>query len=96
MVKKNVEVRGRIFSYSVVIYKEESDYIAVAPEFNVACQAGSVEKAKELLREAMELYVSHPKARIPTIDFVAVTTDIINPGSMDMDDCGDRHGLACQ
>ena len=96
MAKKNIEVKGKMLSYSIVIYKEGSEYVALAPEFDVACQAGSVEEAKELLKEAVELYISHPKARMLTVDFVAVATDIIGSDSIGMNSHAAKRELACQ
>ena len=42
---------------SVLITKEKNWYVARCPELDVTSQGKSIEKAKENLRQAMELYI---------------------------------------
>ena len=43
--------------FSVLITKEKNWYVARCPELDVTSQGKTIEKAKENLREAVELYI---------------------------------------
>ena len=96
MARKKVTVSGSVLQFSVVIYREKDNYVALSPEFNVASQGDSVEEAKDLLKEAIELYISHPNAKIPTTHFVAVSSDIIESNIKNRQNCSEEDDLFCQ
>lgn len=50
---------------SAVIRKEGRLYVAWCPELDIASQAGSSAKALTNLREAVDLYLDDPHARVP-------------------------------
>jgi len=41
---------------TVIITHEEDGYVSLCPEFDIASQGGSIEEARENLREALELF----------------------------------------
>ena len=44
-------------TFSVLITKEKNWYVARCPELDVTSQGKTIEKAKENLKEAVELYI---------------------------------------
>jgi predicted RNase H-like HicB family nuclease len=55
--KMYLERRVMTHKFSVLITKERNWYVARCPELDVTSQGKTIEKAKENLREAVELYV---------------------------------------
>jgi len=53
-----------ISRYSIIIEKEDKWYVAYCVELGIASQGESIDKAKDNIREAIELYIEsfHPKA----------------------------------
>lgn len=41
---------------TAIIEREGSDFVALCPELDIASQGGSVEEARDNLREALELF----------------------------------------
>lgn len=77
MGKDRVHICGSIVAYSSVIYKEEGMYIAWSPEYDIACQGETLEEAVNDLETSVRLYMTHPHAKIPRIDFVAVSSRVM-------------------
>ena len=50
---------------SAVIRKEGRLFVAWCPELDIASQGGTTKKALSNLREAVELYLEDPQARVP-------------------------------
>ena len=46
----------KIHQYTAVIEREDDMYVALCPELDIASQGESVEKARENLKEAIELF----------------------------------------
>jgi len=46
---------------SAIISKEDGEYVALCPEFDVASQGDSIEEALANLKEAVELYLEDEK-----------------------------------
>lgn len=42
--------------FTAIIEPEESGYVALCPELDIASQGDSIEEAKDNLREALELF----------------------------------------
>ena len=51
--------------FSAVITKEETLFVALSPELDIASQGASIEEALANLREAIELYLEDEDADIP-------------------------------
>ena len=51
---------------SAVVWREESIYVALCPEFDVASQGKSVEEALSNLKEALELYLEDEDVEKPS------------------------------
>lgn len=51
---------------SAVVWREESMYVALCPEFDVASQGKSVEEALSNLKEALELYLEDEDVEKPS------------------------------
>lgn len=43
--------------YTAIIEREGDRYVSLCPELDIASQGGSIEEARENLREALELYL---------------------------------------
>lgn len=41
---------------TAIIERDGSDYVSFCPEFDIASQGGSIEEARENLKEALELF----------------------------------------
>lgn len=67
--------------FDVVIAKEGKKYSSWCPQLDVASSGDSIEEAKENLKEAIELYLEDPDAKIPsagssiTLTSIEVKTD---------------------
>lgn len=46
-------------NFTAIIEKEDDTYVALCPELDVASQGATVEKAKDNLKEAIELFLEH-------------------------------------
>ena len=44
-------------TFTATIWREDADFVALCPELDVASQGGSVEEARENLKEAVELFL---------------------------------------
>jgi predicted RNase H-like HicB family nuclease len=55
--KMYLERRVMTHKFSVLITKERNWYVARCPELDVTSQGKTIEKAKENLREAVELFI---------------------------------------
>lgn len=42
---------------TAIIEREGSDFVALCPELDIASQGGSIEEARDNLREALELFL---------------------------------------
>ncbi|MDZ4861162.1 MAG: type II toxin-antitoxin system HicB family antitoxin [Candidatus Hydrogenedentes bacterium] len=42
---------------TVIIEREDDGYVALCPEYDIASQGGTVEEARQMLAEAMELFL---------------------------------------
>jgi predicted RNase H-like HicB family nuclease len=51
---------------SAVVWREDGVYVALCPEFDVASQGKSVEKALTNLKEALELYLEDEDVEKPS------------------------------
>jgi predicted RNase H-like HicB family nuclease len=49
--------------FTAIIEREESGYVALCPEIDVASQGSSVEEARDNLIEAIELFLEHASPR---------------------------------
>lgn len=45
------------YQFTALIEKEGDGYIAMCPEMDIASQGGSIEQARDNLREAVELFL---------------------------------------
>jgi len=60
--------------FSAVVWREESLYVALCPELDVASQGKSVEEALRNLKEALELYLGDEDVEKPsTVEAPLVT-----------------------
>lgn len=48
---------GKLRHLTAIIEREEDGYVALCPELDVASQGGSIEEARDNLREAVELFL---------------------------------------
>ncbi len=44
-------------TFTATIWREDNEFVALCPELDVASQGGSVEEARENLKEAVELFL---------------------------------------
>ena len=69
--------------FTAVIEREDDMYVALCPELDIASQGDTVEKARENLKEAIELFfetASHQEIRDRMHDEVFVTRVEIEVG----------------
>lgn len=69
---------GLPMELSAVIRKEGRFFVAWCPELDIASQAGTTKKALANLREAVELYLEDPHARIPKKRAILTTFEASN------------------
>ncbi len=73
----------KMHQFTAVIEREEDMYVALCPELDIASQGESVEKARENLKEAIELFfetASQQEVRERLHDEVFVTRVEITVG----------------
>lgn len=49
-------LRGSFMRLTAIIEREQDGYVSLCPELDIASQGDSVERARENLREALELF----------------------------------------
>lgn len=57
------------FDFRIEIFKEDNQYVAIAPELNVSSFGDSVNEAKQAVKEAVELFLEECK-RMGTLEEV--------------------------
>ena len=65
--------------FDVIITKEDKKYSSWCPQIDIASSGDSIEEAKNNLKEAIELYLEDPDAKIPeTGSSITLTTIEVN------------------
>jgi predicted RNase H-like HicB family nuclease len=49
--------------FTVIIEREEDQYVSLCPELDIASQGNSVEEARQNLKEALELFFEHASTK---------------------------------
>lgn len=49
-------------TFTATIWREDAGFVALCPELDIASQGGSVEEARENLKEAVELFIETASA----------------------------------
>lgn len=60
--------------FSTVITKDDSYYVALCPELDIASQGLTIEEALSNLKEAILLYLEDEDAEVPRQDFRPLVT----------------------
>lgn len=62
--------------FDVVITKEGKKYSSWCPQLDIASAGSTIEEAKENLKEAIELYLEDPDAKVSAIDSSVTLTSV--------------------